>query len=1077
MNFHRASLVVILTTVFLIGIFNAPSSHAQAQTTVPGTSATTGKTIDILKDCPESQGVTRAKNSEGTAWSYIRCTPGVKTIWRLVLSMVDFIVVAGLVAVAFANIFNFKLDTYAVKQALPGLIVGTILANLSFFVLRFFIELSTIVEQEIGIITAQYIGTTLGGSGVNWYLMREVWQSLANSLISVPGSWQGLLGITGTLAAGVAGLLAITSTGVGWIFIAVVLGLFILIPILLILALVFLLYIRNYVLMVAVMTAPIAFFALGFPPLKKVWQVWWGYFWKWLLMPIVSLSMLGFLAIFLKYSTNSGAETAAKRDFFDYIFFNGLAIFMLWEAIQLPFKWGTIFGVNVVDKWAEYGKLAGRKGYDTVAGTGIGRGVGQLRASRAIKNFDPATGTSTDKDFGKHSRAAMQALGLTGDYNSIRGTANQAKVDAEIRRRYRNDQSSKAISYNPVRNIESVGGIYEGIVAGQKKTEERLRKRTELYGKINPAVNKPGHINDLEERYKKEFQGNDDIDGLKEYLTKLSNTLKAEGFTDDDERAKLIRKLASSNSLISDIMDNPVLNKLNIDDLMKQILATSELRRAYQRLYNRDVARTTYEADLHAYAPAPSGGGSSSPDPYAPSSGGSTDAGSKPSSHVEGSSPVPDPELTNFTNAINQLSEKISSLEPDKAIDSEDRSVISENPAHAFKAYQGTLSKKEQEVKQTLSSTTIPGGAALSTGQVEAVVQGIRRKVASNAKTLGGASEYGLTDEQFKIYEPALKSYFNAGWGLKKVMKATVLDADNLSVPAIIAKSIENQKPKPQDLLQMRQAVEKAYGDLEKPLGTMVHSELLQVKKNIAPFINVNDITDDLDADSMHIKLASRVKYGKLGVQMNQEAQQLNVPVDDVVNLRQKEDLTMKEVAKVLDKQREAAQGGQVSFTQQGPDLTEARQLVKELSQDPVYINKFGQIPSERMDAISETVANDFVKELETKRAEQDTKAVSLVVDPRSSEDFRQVIRNSIGQSIQTELQSAINNATPSAPNVGATEIASPADSVGFAATTGVGGAAGENQIGVQSDITEQNPDLGVAPTPDAPQPPQAPNA
>ncbi len=336
-----------------------------------------GATAERNASCGDS--FTKTPSANGV-WLGIVCTKGVINVWTIVLSLVDLIVVAGLIAAAFANILNLRLDVYGIKQILPGIIIGVILANLSYFIMHFFIEVTTVGTQGLTIIVHRYIGggTVPQGAngGVSARMLIDFYAELFNSIWHIPvlhpGGTGDVAGNAATTGGGAAiayksiSELVFKSSEVGILLIVIILlVIFALIPFILMLVLVFLLYIRNYVMIVMFMLSPLAFFALAFPPLKRWWQMWWGTFWKWLLMAPVAYAVLGAAIIFLNTANKDGG---GSRNWADYILFNGIAMGLLFWANRIPFTLGpALFGLsnlNVMDKWAKGGRQATQYGFN-----------------------------------------------------------------------------------------------------------------------------------------------------------------------------------------------------------------------------------------------------------------------------------------------------------------------------------------------------------------------------------------------------------------------------------------------------------------------------------------------------------------------------------------------------------------------------------------------------------------------------------------------------------------------------------------------------------------------------------------
>lgn len=381
-------------------------------------------------------------------WPYIRDTNGVIVLWTISLGLIDLIVVAGLLVAAFANIFRFRIDTYGIKQILPGLIIGIILANLSFFIMRLFLELGTIFTQAIGELVGSYIGADIGNRGAASFLANQIWTELSNSLFSLPTELTKI----GLVSGGVREAIAVgvnTSAVPGAVFLSIVALMLSTVPLILLLALMVVYYIRHYILMVLFMVSPIAFFSLGFPPLKAlVWQKWWGTFWKWLLMLPVSSVLLGFAIIFLHFANPINASAVkVDIDFGRYALINVVSFAIIFLAYRLPFMWGSVFGVGVLPKWENLGaqttRFMGERArrmtnsvFDTSAGA-IGGAIARRRAQRDNFELINATGGPPGSAAYRQlvtegARLGMRRKKRIGEtITAFQGRVNTARLDSE----------------------------------------------------------------------------------------------------------------------------------------------------------------------------------------------------------------------------------------------------------------------------------------------------------------------------------------------------------------------------------------------------------------------------------------------------------------------------------------------------------------------------------------------------------------------------------------------------------------------------------------------------------------------
>jgi hypothetical protein len=164
--------------------------------------------------------------------------------------VVNIVLILGLLIIAFANISRFSLDTYTIKKALPNLIVGVVLANASFFIIKFLVDINSVAVQF-------FVDLSTGGSFRN------------------------------LVAAALSGISLEVVETIGWGS-AFLLIIFLLVSLIIILWLALMLYIRLIVIYLLAILSPLAFVAYGIPGVgDKYFKMWWQNFVKWLFMPVI----------------------------------------------------------------------------------------------------------------------------------------------------------------------------------------------------------------------------------------------------------------------------------------------------------------------------------------------------------------------------------------------------------------------------------------------------------------------------------------------------------------------------------------------------------------------------------------------------------------------------------------------------------------------------------------------------------------------------------------------------------------------------------------------------------------------
>jgi len=205
---------------------------------------------------------------------FIKGREAFKTAWQSVVGILDILVFIAFIIFALANIFHIKYEEYQIKKVLPGLIVGIILANLSYSICLFFIDFA----QKL---TNLFIGSP-----------EEFIQNMVDLY-----SWLWYLGGVGAIGAGAFSVI-VAPLDIAIVFFILLLFL---LPVLLLLAVGIILWARAYIILALVIFSPLAFFLYFFkleiPGLSSLSQKWMDWFIKWLITgPIIfAIFWVGFM--------------------------------------------------------------------------------------------------------------------------------------------------------------------------------------------------------------------------------------------------------------------------------------------------------------------------------------------------------------------------------------------------------------------------------------------------------------------------------------------------------------------------------------------------------------------------------------------------------------------------------------------------------------------------------------------------------------------------------------------------------------------------------------------------------------
>ncbi len=249
-------------------------------------------------------------------------------IWKVSRSLINILLIIALLAISFSNIlhgsFGIKLDSYTVKQALPKLFLGIILANASFLMIRFLIDIANVVMN--------YFAVDLAGRESFGGLVSGATQLIAIESIKTIGAGLGI----------VAPLIAVMAALVSFVLLA---------------WLAFLLYFRLVAVYLLTILAPVTFVAYGLPGLGGFFGKWWQQFVKWIFM-VPAMAVVFWLMIEIGERTT---EESIAQLIIMYILFI--------VALTLPTKWGGTFINGASQAFAKYtGLNAAREGAKKWAG-------------------------------------------------------------------------------------------------------------------------------------------------------------------------------------------------------------------------------------------------------------------------------------------------------------------------------------------------------------------------------------------------------------------------------------------------------------------------------------------------------------------------------------------------------------------------------------------------------------------------------------------------------------------------------------------------------------------------------------
>jgi hypothetical protein len=197
--------------------------------------------------------------------------------WRFMRGLINSALVVLLLVAAFSNILNINIDTYTVKKLLPAMVLGVILANLSLFICRMFLDFADVLS-------ATFLNADVtDAAGTAQEIALQILAAIGLGDIQSIGS-AGL--ITSVIA--IFGIGATAFFASSWLVVLLLLLIIVGIPTLFLFVLALLFWARGAFLQFLIMMAPVAFFAMAFPFAQQWFKKWWSAWINWVFMkPVV----------------------------------------------------------------------------------------------------------------------------------------------------------------------------------------------------------------------------------------------------------------------------------------------------------------------------------------------------------------------------------------------------------------------------------------------------------------------------------------------------------------------------------------------------------------------------------------------------------------------------------------------------------------------------------------------------------------------------------------------------------------------------------------------------------------------
>ena len=327
-------------------------------------------------------------------------TSGVKNTWSIMKNIASaLLVIIMLIAIFAQAVGGGPIDAYTVRKIIPRLVAAVILMQLSWPIMVWIIEVVNALGSGVrGLISAPFGG----------------WQNLDLNHLIGPLKLTGKLTTIG-LFSGLIGTVAFSGLTLGGIFLlacAAVLGMFIAFAILIL---------RNMLVVLLVMLAPVAILLWILPGTERYWKMWWNNFIKLLMLfPLIMAIIYGgrvFAHVAAGNGANNGVAAGIIATFVIFVGYFGPYFFL-----PQAFKWGgQMFGAIAGGTWSATKGLRNAPARFAQS---------QAKVNRQQRETDRFGRLSYGKGrFGDRFLATAPGLGL----NSSATRARQARNTAEGR--------------------------------------------------------------------------------------------------------------------------------------------------------------------------------------------------------------------------------------------------------------------------------------------------------------------------------------------------------------------------------------------------------------------------------------------------------------------------------------------------------------------------------------------------------------------------------------------------------------------------------------------------------------------
>ena len=479
---------------------------------------------------------------------------GAHDAWGTFVNIANILMVIFLLVIVFSQLTGVGIDNYGIKKALPKIIIGAILINLSYIICQTLVDVSNIIGDSVnnllssigdGItaIPSNFSGSDVGHSGL--------FQTLIGSTMLTAGAAAGLSIYAGVMEAGgffgvfVPILIAALGALISVLFFFIILG------------------IRQVAVILLVVISPLAFVCYMLPNTKSLFDKWKKLFKTMLLVyPIAGLTVGGgYLATKILMSTGAGGSANAFM-MLTYI------VTMVYPFFLVPTMISKSMGAlgDITSKLSNFGR-----GLRQRTANGLNRGIqGSARYQAARQEAAERQKYRVGRAANRLARRNEDRLNERALERAARGrklsASDQARLD-----RYRRTQADWTTDREATGDRVSDGSFYAGYANQRRSESSNKNKDTRQWANSRYVSARDSKANtDRQMAYEDAIQWNDG---------RIAQAAL------DDNRNKLNERMARARAGVvvkdQDVLRRQAESQRNLDLANNNLDVTSQITKEY----------------------------------------------------------------------------------------------------------------------------------------------------------------------------------------------------------------------------------------------------------------------------------------------------------------------------------------------------------------------------------------------------------------------------------------------------------------------------------------------------------------